>query len=119
MDMKETINKNTIKRRWWLAGLLSYLVPGLGQVYNGELVKGFIIFILYSFWGSLFFIISLIGMKKSFPPFFAGLLFGFSILTFLFMLFIIIDAIRHARKLKSTYEREILLIEQLLTCFQE
>jgi len=27
-------------RQWWLAGLLSYLQPGLGQVYNGQGAKG-------------------------------------------------------------------------------
>lgn len=29
------------KRRWWIAGLLSLLVPGLGQLYNGEALKAF------------------------------------------------------------------------------
>ena len=28
------------RRKWWIAGLLSLLLPGLGQVYNGQAKKG-------------------------------------------------------------------------------
>lgn len=37
---------NNKPRKWWLAGLLSLLVPGVGQVYNGQLVKGIVLFVL-------------------------------------------------------------------------
>ena len=40
-------------RRWWLAGLLSFLVPGLGQVYNGQETKGLFFYFLLSVWGGL------------------------------------------------------------------
>lgn len=36
----------TKKRKPWIAGLLSLASPGLGQVYNGELLKGFCIFVI-------------------------------------------------------------------------
>jgi len=29
-------------RKWWLAGLLSLIEPGLGQIYNGQARKGFV-----------------------------------------------------------------------------
>ena len=36
-------------RRWWMAGLLTILVPGLGQTYNGQIRKGaFFLFGLYA-----------------------------------------------------------------------
>ncbi|MGA3115019.1 MAG: signal peptidase I [Syntrophobacteraceae bacterium] len=34
------------RRRWWIAGLLSILEPGLGQVYNGQARKGLLILAL-------------------------------------------------------------------------
>ena len=40
-------------RRWWLAGLLSFLVPGLGQVYNGQETKGLLFYVVLSVWGGL------------------------------------------------------------------
>jgi len=33
-------------RKWWIAGLLSLLEPGLGQVYNGQALKGILILAL-------------------------------------------------------------------------
>lgn len=33
-------------RKWWLAGLLSLVEPGLGQVYNGQFRKGVLLFLL-------------------------------------------------------------------------
>lgn len=33
-------------RKWWLAGLLSLVEPGLGQVYNGQFRKGVLFFLL-------------------------------------------------------------------------
>ena len=34
------------RRKWYLAGLLSLVVPGLGQAYNDRILKGIILFIL-------------------------------------------------------------------------
>ena len=33
-------NKLQHKREWWIAALLSFFLPGLGQIYNGQLLKG-------------------------------------------------------------------------------
>ncbi|MCK5100405.1 MAG: signal peptidase I [Desulfobacteraceae bacterium] len=33
---------NNKPRKWWVAGLLSLIEPGLGQIYNGQARKGFI-----------------------------------------------------------------------------
>lgn len=38
--------KSNFKRKPWIAGLLSFMLAGLGQLYNGQLVKGIIYFIL-------------------------------------------------------------------------
>ncbi len=37
------------KRRWWLAVILSFFMPGLGQVYCGKIAKGFVLIFLYYF----------------------------------------------------------------------
>jgi signal peptidase I len=31
---------NNKPRKWWLAGLLSFVLPGIGQIYNGQAIKG-------------------------------------------------------------------------------
>src|SRR4051812_14754612 len=42
------MNETNRRRMAWLAGLLSFFVmPGLGQLYNGESKKGMIYFALY------------------------------------------------------------------------
>lgn len=85
------------KRKWWMAGLLSYLVPGLGQFYNGDALRGLFFFCIYSLWGSIIFNIALHIMKADFPGIsFVGLLI-LLFMTFGFLVFIIIDAIRQAK----------------------
>jgi signal peptidase I len=37
---------NEKPRRWWISGFFSLLSPGLGQIYNGQAVKGFVFFLL-------------------------------------------------------------------------
>jgi len=47
-------DENNIKRKAWAAAVLGIVMPGLGQVYNGELLKGACIFIasvLIAFFG--------------------------------------------------------------------
>ncbi len=51
----ENIGETGSPRIWWIAGLLSFLVPGLGQFYNGETTKGFFFNFLISTWGGLMF----------------------------------------------------------------
>jgi signal peptidase I len=31
---------NQKPRKWWIAGIMSFLLPGLGQLYNGQPIKG-------------------------------------------------------------------------------
>ncbi|MBN2092304.1 signal peptidase I [candidate division KSB1 bacterium] len=95
--MSENI-KNQNKKKWWIAGLLSYLVPGLGQFYNGDAIRGLFLFCIYSLWGSIIFNIALIIMKADFPGIsFVGLIILLFI-TLCFLVCIIIDAIRQAKK---------------------
>jgi len=44
--MIEKVPSRSKPRRWWLAGLLSMLQPGLGQIYNGQALKGIGFFIV-------------------------------------------------------------------------
>jgi signal peptidase I len=62
------------RRRWWLAGLLSYLVPGLGQVYNGQATKGLFFNFLISAWSGLLLGILCYTMKSPMSGFSLGLL---------------------------------------------
>jgi TM2 domain-containing membrane protein YozV len=41
------------KKLTWLAVLLSILVPGLGQIYNGQTVKGIVLLLLAVVGGSI------------------------------------------------------------------
>ena len=94
--MIDESSRRLAKRRWWLAGLFSYLVPGLGQVYNGRAMRGLLIYCLFSIWGSLIFNIGLHAMRGGFPgghtiAFFIGL-----VVSLLIGLWIIVDAVRGA-----------------------
>jgi signal peptidase I len=95
---------NSHPRKWWAAGLLSYLVPGLGQVYNGQSARGLLLYCLYSLWGSFVFVTALQTMKRGFT--------GFHVFLFFFSLFIsaavfiaiIVDAIRGTKKRRDSFE---------------
>lgn len=50
-------------RRWWVAGLFSYLVPGLGQVYNGQAAKGLLFSFLFTTWGGVAFAVLIRVLK--------------------------------------------------------
>ena len=91
-----TIDKAIAPRKWWLAGLLSLITPGLGQIYNGQIYKAIIFF-----FGPLLFI----------PPAIYILLYGFTTATliiglsviFLYRVAIAADAIVLARRIRATY----------------
>ncbi len=53
-------------RRWWVAGVLGYLVPGLGQVYNGQAAKGLLFSFLFTTWGGVVFAVLIRVLKL--PP---------------------------------------------------
>ena len=91
------------RRRWWIAGLLSYLVPGLGQVYNGQATRGLLFNFIFTTWGGLLFGSVLALLKR--PPDGAGmaaLFFLFAVSAFIHLA-VIIDAIRSAAKSGSTF----------------
>lgn len=86
------------ERYWWLAGLLSFLAPGLGQVYNGEAKKGLFYYFLLSIWSGLIYGLLYFMMKQSFTR--AGLL----VIALLFLvsigahILVILESICSARK---------------------
>jgi signal peptidase I len=92
---------NTHKRKWWAAGLFSYLVPGLGQVYNGKALRGLLFYCLYSLLGSVVFVTALKTMRHEFSGFHVFLFFFFLLLSVATFIAIIVDAIRGAKKAKS------------------
>jgi signal peptidase I len=83
----------TKKRKPMLSALLSIVCPGLGQMYNGQLLKGIIIYLI-SF--SLFFLIFLTGFQVKFY----GLIFILA-LSISGLLFIMGDALIIALKKKE------------------
>ena len=92
------------RRRWWLAGLLSFLVPGLGQVYNGQETKGLLFYFILSISGG--FLISLIHfiLKPPSRPFFFWVIFlAVIFISLVLYLFIIFEAIYSAKKISGDY----------------
>jgi signal peptidase I len=92
------------RRRWWLAGLLSFLVPGLGQVYNGQATKGLLFYFILSVSGG--FLISLIHflLKPPSSPFFLWVIFlAVIFISLVLYLFIIFEAIYSAKKISGDY----------------
>ncbi len=91
------------RRRWWLAGLLSFLVPGLGQVYNGQERKGLLYYVALSVWGGIFMSAFYYLIK---PPVTSGhiaLLCLMALVSVVFWFFILFEAIRSARKVSQDY----------------
>jgi signal peptidase I len=93
-------SNGTKPRIWWVAGLLSYLVPGLGQVYNGKPARGLLFYAVLSLFGSQVFAFALNAMKFSYTSFYTALLLLSMIFYLIAILFIIGDAIYGARKNK-------------------
>jgi signal peptidase I len=84
-------------RKWWIAGLLSLVEPGLGQVYNGQARKGLLILTLP--------LLIIPGMilclnAESIVPF----LCAFLLLVLGYYIVVVSDAILTARKLGDEYQ---------------
>ena len=79
----------TKKRKPFLAAFLSFILPGLGQVYNAQLKRGLV---FYSIAFSFPIIFSSIGLLKSFTGLILTLIIGF-----LLAIYIIVDAYRFAK----------------------
>ena len=82
----------------WLAVLLSFLVPGLGQIYATRACRGLLFFAIYSLWNSLVYISSIQAMRQGFSQsWFPGLLLVL-LISLAWSIFIMIDAFIQARK---------------------
>lgn len=77
-------------RRWWVAGLLSLLEPGLGQVYNGQARKGIALSLVPLLIFPFVYFLLLHNL-------FVVLLVGLAALIACYYLFVVADAVRHAR----------------------
>ena len=86
------------RRRWWLAGLLGFFVPGLGQVYNGQATKGLFLNFLLTTWGGLLLSLIYYIMKSPMSGFSLGLLALLFFISLAASLLIIFESIRTARK---------------------
>lgn len=91
-------------RRWWLAGLLSFLVPGLGQVYNGQETKGLFFYFLLSVWGGLLLSMVYYLLKQPVTPMNIGAFCLLSFISFIAWLLIIIESIHSAKKISKDYK---------------
>lgn len=99
--MRKSMEQNEMRkrRRWWLAGLLSFFVPGLGQVYNGEATKGLFFYFVFSVWGGLVFSLFYFIMKHPLTHASIGLLLLSGFISGVVFLFIIFESIRRARRI--------------------
>lgn len=83
-------------RRWWIAGLLSLIEPGLGQIYNGQARKGIIFFLIP--------LLLLPGLLLCLNSSNVLIYFGmFALLILAYYIIVIGDAITNARKFSSEY----------------
>ncbi len=100
--MNERIQDTAGRRSPWLAGLLSFIMPGIGQVYCGKLVRGLIFGIVYGLA-----IPAMLGLLAYIGPA-PTVLFG--LLAFVAALGVVaaavIDAYRLAVRTRLDYERK-------------
>lgn len=100
-------NAKTSKRRWWLAGLLSYLLPGLGQVYNGQALKGLFFNFIFTLWGGIVFTLIFYTARQEITRIKIFLVFIALLISFAAHLYVIIESIQTARKKGSAFQLQI------------
>lgn len=88
---------NNKPRKWWIAGLLSLLEPGLGQIYNGQARKG-IIFILLQL---LLIPVLMLSLDSSYVLIYLS---GIILFTLTYYLIVVGDAVTYAGKHGSEYQ---------------
>lgn len=88
---------NNKPRKWWLAGLLSLIEPGLGQIYNGQARKG-ILFILAQL---LLIPLLMLSLNSGYVLMYLSIM---MILTVAYYVVVVGDAIRHAKIQASDYQ---------------
>ena len=86
------------QRKSWLAGLLSLFMPGLGQVYNGQALKGVLFYCLY---GMVVLACVAILLELSFAPW--NIVFPLGVIVAGY-LYILVDAIKTARRQRETFQ---------------
>ncbi len=102
------MGQNSLKnqRKWWFAGLLSFLIPGLGQVYNGEATKGLFYYFLLSVWGGLVFSLLYEILKHPTTRASLVLLLLLVLISLAAYLFIIFESIRRAIRIGSDHTQK-------------
>ena len=93
-----------LKRRWWLAGLLSYILPGLGQVYNGQPLKGLFFNFIFTLWGGIVFTLTFYAVKQDMTGFKIALLSLALLISLAAQFYVIIESILTARKKDLEYQ---------------
>ena len=88
------------RRKPWQAGILSLILPGLGQIYNGEVKKGFLYCCLM--WVSIVLAL-IVYMELSFPPFNNAVIPLIILSTYLYVLS---DAVRVAQGKTHMFNRK-------------
>ena len=98
--MAETITNTKNKRHTWIAVMLSLILPGLGQVYCGKLIRGLLLSILNTL------PISLIVMVLMFKNSLALILTAIGLIVFggIIQLIAIIDSIYLVKHVGCNYE---------------
>jgi len=100
------------KRSPVIAFIFSFLVPGLGQVYNGRLARGAILFLLATAGDVLFLCVGTVN----FHAFISLILFNFCL-----FLFVIVDAVLGARRVKMIalrrYNRGVVYLAVVVLSF--
>lgn len=94
--MLETHAKTQAKKKNpRIAVIASFFIPGLGQIYNGEIVKGIAFIIIGTIFG-------LLGIALTGPAIMAPVLFGFVlvilVIYFIFWIYNLYDAYNTAEK---------------------
>lgn len=83
-------------RKPWIAGLLSLIQPGLGQVYNGEIRKAL-----------LFYVLPVLLIPGTFliihSEFYRTSLATYAIFVFAYYVFVLVDAVRTAKRFSNQY----------------
>src|SRR5438132_300086 len=87
-----------VRRKSWLAGLLSLFVPGLGQVYNGQALKGVLLYCLY---GIVVLACGVILLELSSAP--LNIVFPLGVILAGY-LYILVDAVKTARSQRETFQ---------------
>ena len=89
------------RRKPWLAGLLSLVVPGLGQVYNGQALKGVLLDCLY---GIVALACVVILLELSLAPLNIALPLGIILAGHLYIL---VEAVKTARRKGETFQPKL------------